>query len=93
MPPDLAPFVQFNIREKRIHCPQVDEATEFEPQVRGEIGAFGWHFVASLPASEEAAMQYNTAEGAKHKFYQARLPSLHAPCCAACCQRAMRMQP
>ena len=49
---------------------QVDELTEFEPQVRGEIGAFGWHFVSSLPASEEAALQYNTAEGAKHKFYQ-----------------------
>ena len=56
----------------------MDELTEFEPQVRGEIGAFGWHFVASLPASEEATMQYNTAEGAKHKFYQARdrMPSL-----------------
>ena len=49
---------------------QVDEQTEFEPQVRGEIGAFGWHYVSSLPASEEATMQYNTAEGAKHKFYQ-----------------------
>lgn len=49
---------------------QVEETTEFEPQVRGEIGAFGWHFVTSLPASEEAAMQYNTAEGARHNFYQ-----------------------
>ncbi len=49
---------------------QVEETTEFEPQVRGEIGAFGWHFVTSLPASEEAAMQYNTAEGARHHFYQ-----------------------
>ena len=49
---------------------QVEETTEFEPQVRGEIGAFGWHYVTSLPASEEAAMQYNTAEGARHHFYQ-----------------------
>ena len=49
---------------------QVDEQTEFAPQVRGEIGAFGWHYVSSLPASEEATLQYNTAEGAKHKFYQ-----------------------
>ncbi|CAL8470769.1 g10311 [Coccomyxa elongata] len=48
----------------------VEETTEFEPQVRGEIGAFGWHYVTSLPASEEAAMQYNTAEGARHHFYQ-----------------------
>ncbi len=44
--------------------------TEFQPQVRGEIGAFGWHFVMELPASEEAAMQFSNAEGNKHHFYQ-----------------------
>lgn len=49
---------------------QIDETTEFQPEVRGEIGAFGWHFVTALPASEEAAMQYSTAEGARHHFYQ-----------------------
>ncbi len=49
---------------------QVDEATEFQPQVRGEVGAFAWHYVAHLPASEEASMQYNNTEGARHKFFQ-----------------------
>ena len=48
----------------------MDEATEFQPQVRGEVGAFAWHYVAHLPASEEASMQYNNTEGARHKFFQ-----------------------
>ena len=49
---------------------QVDEATEFQPLVRGEVGAFAWHYVAHLPASEEASMHYNNTEGARHKFFQ-----------------------
>ena len=49
---------------------QVDEATEFQPEVRGEVGAFAWHYVAHLPASEEASMHYNNTEGARHKFFQ-----------------------
>ena len=49
---------------------QVDEATEFQPEVRGEVGAFAWHYLAHLPASEEASMHYNNTEGARHRFFQ-----------------------
>ena len=61
--------------------------------MRGEIGAFGWHFVSSLPASEEATMQYNTAEGAKHKFYQvtgqAQAMAFVRLCCILQCCRGL----
>lgn len=49
---------------------QVNEATEFQPQVRGEVGAFAWHYISHLPASEEASMHYNNTEGARHRFFQ-----------------------
>ena len=48
----------------------MDEATEFQPEVRGEVGGFAWHYLAHLPASEEASMHYNNTEGARHRFFQ-----------------------
>ena len=59
---------------------QIEETTQFQPQVRGEVGGFAWHYVAHLPASEEASMHYNNTEGARHRFFQVLgpcLPSIH----------------
>ena len=42
--------------------------------MRGEVGGFAWHYVAHLPASEEASMHYNNTEGARHRFFQVLRP-------------------
>jgi 8-oxo-dGTP pyrophosphatase MutT (NUDIX family) len=50
--------------------PGVDEATPFAPHVRGEIGAFGWHVIAHLPATwEEGKQHFVNVEGGRHKFF------------------------
>lgn len=50
--------------------PGVDESTLFAPHVRGEIGAFGWHVVAHLPATwVEGKQHFVNEEGGKHKFF------------------------
>jgi mRNA-decapping enzyme subunit 2 len=50
--------------------PGVPESTPFAPACRGEIGAFGWHVVAHLPATwEEGKQQYVTEAGGRHKFF------------------------
>ena len=61
---------------------QIEETTQFQPQVRGEVGGFAWHYVAHLPASEEASMHYNNTEEARHRFFQVLRP------CAPCLQFA-----
>ncbi|CAK0782742.1 hypothetical protein CVIRNUC_005937 [Coccomyxa viridis] len=57
-------------RSKLFIVAGIEETTQFQPQVRGEIGGFAWHYVAHLPASEEASMHYNNTEGARHRFFQ-----------------------
>lgn len=37
---------------------------------QGEIGAFGWHYIADLPATiDEANQAYLSNTGAKHRFF------------------------
>ncbi|KAH7617923.1 putative mRNA-decapping enzyme subunit 2 [Nannochloris sp. 'desiccata'] len=50
--------------------PGVEESTPFAPHVRGEIGAYGWHVVAHLPATwEEGKQLFVNTEGGRHKFF------------------------
>lgn len=49
---------------------QIDETTCFLPTVKGEIGAFGWHIIEDLPATNEATRQvYLNAQGSRHRFH------------------------
>ncbi|GAX81225.1 hypothetical protein CEUSTIGMA_g8657.t1 [Chlamydomonas eustigma] len=46
------------------------QTTAFAPQTKGEIGAYGWHYIEDLPASiEEANKAYLSSTGAKHRFF------------------------
>jgi len=50
--------------------PGVEESTPFAPHVRGEIGAYGWHVIAHLPATwEEGKQLFVNTEGGRHKFF------------------------
>ena len=49
---------------------QVEESTHFAPLARKEISAFGWHLIAHLPATKEAAsLLYQNADGQRHRFF------------------------
>ena len=54
----------------------------FAPLTKGEIGAFGWHYIRDLPATtEEANQAYLSSAGTKHRFF---MVIAHGKGCADC---------
>lgn len=46
------------------------DTTVCAPKTKGEIGAYGWHYVKDLPATlDEANQVYMSSSGVKHRFF------------------------
>lgn len=63
--------LKIGIQETKLFIIQnVDESTPFAPNVRGEIGAFGWHLIDHLPSSKtESKHLYVNESGRRHRFF------------------------
>lgn len=48
---------------------QVDEGTAFHPQMKGEIGGYGWYEVAQLP-DQPQSVKYADASGKRINFFK-----------------------
>lgn len=60
---------------------QVEEGTAFHPQMKGEIGGYGWYEVAQLP-DQIQGVKYADASGKRINFYKVRPGAFGAvECC------------